>query len=501
MVQAVAILNGKIIKTGTTQQLLESIDATDKKDMNGVYIYPGLIDSHSHFFGLGTFNYSVSLFDVKSTEQLVQECKNFYQLNPKKYLIGRGWDQNKFSNKQYPDNKKLSTAFANIPVLLTRIDGHAALANTKALELAGITPYTKIDGGQALTKNGKLTGVLIDNAVALVEKIIPEFTLQEKISALKNAENICFKNGLTSVCDAGLEPNIISLIDSLQKANALQIRIYAMINANDKNIEEWINKTPYKTEKLNATSFKIYCDGALGSRGAMLKKPYSDAHNYYGLFVTKPSKIKEYIQKIAHSKYQLNTHCIGDSANSLVLTLYAQHLSANNDRRWRIEHAQMVDEMDYSLFGKYKIIPSVQPTHATSDMYWIQDRLGKNRVKYTYAYKKLLKQNGWLPLGTDFPVEYVNPMYTFYAAISRQDASGFPANGFEKNNALTREETLRGMSIWAAKACFEEHEKGSIECGKYADFTVYPIDLIKAKLLDIRNVKPIGLYLNGKKLY
>jgi len=350
-----------------------------------------------------------------------------------------------------------------------------------------------------LSKNGKLTGVLIDNAVEYVERIMPTFSTHEKIEALKEAQKICFENGLSSVCDAGLEPETILLIDSLQKAGTLDIRIYAMIAANDKNVSEWVNKSAIKTDKLNAGSFKMYCDGALGSRGAMLKKPYSDAHNHFGLFVTNAAKAEEYINKIIKSKYQLNTHCIGDSANKLILDLYAKYLTTGNDRRWRIEHAQVLDVSDFEKFAKYHIIPSVQPTHATSDMYWATERLGKERIKYAYAYKKLLDQNHWMPLGTDFPVEYVNPIYTFYAAVSRKDAKGFPDKGFESENALSRDEALKGMTIWAAKAAFEEHEKGSIEPGKFADFTILSLDLMHAPLIEIRNTKALAVYVAGKK--
>ena len=499
IVEAVLIKDGKIMAIGTTKQLQDAYEISESTDLKGAFVYPGFIDAHSHFYGLGTFNYAVSLFDISSTEDLVKKCKEFYKQNPKPYLIGRSWDQNKFSNKQYPDNEALSAAFPDIPVLLKRVDGHAALANKKALELANLNIQSKIDGGELLNKDRKLTGILIDNAVEYVERIMPSFTLNEKIQALKEAQKICFENGLSSVCDAGLEPATIMLIDSLQNAGILDIRIYAMIAANDKNVSEWVNKSPIKTDKLNAGSFKMYCDGALGSRGAMLKKPYSDAHNHFGLFVTNAAKAEEYISKIIKSKYQLNTHCIGDSANKLILDLYAKYLQPNNDRRWRIEHAQVLDAPDFEKFAKYKIIPSVQPTHATSDMYWAQDRLGKERIKYAYAYKKLLDQNHWMPLGTDFPVEYVNPMYTFYAAVSRQDAKGFPDKGFESENALTREEALKGMTIWAAKAAFEEHEKGSIEPGKFADFTILSLDLMHAPLLEIRNTKALSVYVAGKK--
>ncbi|MFZ4800253.1 MAG: amidohydrolase, partial [Bacteroidia bacterium] len=326
-------------------------------------------------------------------------------------------------------------------------------------------------------------------------------TLNDKINALKIAEQHCFDYGLTSVCDAGLDLNIIHLIDSLQQSGTLKMRIYAMINLTDENLKEALEIGVYKTEKLNVSSFKMYADGALGSRGACLIKPYTDEVHHHGFLLTDIGKMKRYIYQIAASKFQINTHCIGDSTNRYILELYSKALPKNNDRRWRIEHAQVVNPADIELFKTYKIIPSVQPTHATSDMNWAIDRLGKDRIKHAYAYQTLLQQNNWLPLGTDFPVEHVSPFYTFYAAIARQDANGKPIDGFNIENALTRQQALKGMTIWAAKAAFEENEKGSIEANKFADFIVSDIDLLTERdLIKIRNAKPKKVFINGIKI-
>jgi predicted amidohydrolase YtcJ len=339
----------------------------------------------------------------------------------------------------------------------------------------------------------------VDNAVDLVQEKLPTPNGASIARSLLMAQEICIDLGLTSVCDAGLDTEVIEVIDSLQKRKQLFIRVYAMISANDKQVDEWLNRAPIKTDVLNVSSFKMYADGALGSRGACLLKPYQDQHEHHGLLLTPLAKMEDYVKRISNSPYQLNTHCIGDSANRYVMHLYGKYLGENNNRRWRIEHAQVVNQNDFHLFGKYNIVPSVQPTHATSDMYWAEDRIGKERIKGAYALKTLLNQNGWLPLGTDFPVEPPQPFYTYYAAVQRKDANQFPEGGFQMQDALTKEQTLKGMTIWAAKAAFEEHIKGSLQKGKLADFIVMDLDLLHANMLTIRDAKPHAVYVGGNK--
>lgn len=499
--EAFAIKDGKFIAVGTTIFIEKNYESTVKIDLKQQFVYPGLIDAHSHFYGLGRFMQMVDLTGAKSWDECLERCKNFYDTNKPSVLLGRGWDQNLWAKEDFPTNEKLNELFKNIPVLLKRVDGHAAIVNDFTLKLANINNTTLVNGGKVILQKNKLTGVLIDNAVDLVENVLPEISIADKIKALKIAEKHCFEYGLTSVCDAGLELPIIHLIDSLQQQNLLNMRIYAMVSLNNQNLKEALKIGVYKTEKLNVSSFKMYADGALGSRGACLLAPYADDIHNKGFLLTDINKMKAYILQIATSKFQLNTHCIGDSSNRLILNLYSKVLAKNNDRRWRIEHAQVVNPQDFKLFGDYKIIPSVQPTHATSDMVWAKDRLGKNRIEHAYAYQELLKQNSWLPLGTDFPVEHVSPFYTFYAAIARKDSEGNPTPGFNIENSLTREQALKGISIWAAKAAFEENEKGSIEAKKMADFIVTNIDLLNEKdLLKIRKLKPNEVYLNGKRV-
>jgi predicted amidohydrolase YtcJ len=287
----------------------------------------------------------------------------------------------------------------------------------------------------------------------------------------------------------------------LQRDGILQMKLNVMLSDDSANYAYYLKNGPYKTDRLNVNGFKLYADGALGSRGACLLQPYSDKPGWRGFTLKDRAYFEKIIPLIYNSKFQANTHAIGDSGNRMILQVYANVLKGKNDRRWRIEHAQVVNENDFNLFGSYNIIPSVQPTHATSDMYWADKRLGNERIKGAYAYKKLLQQNGWMPLGTDFPVEDISPFKTFFAAVARQDGKGFPAGGFQIENALTREETLRGMTIWAAKAAFEENEKGSLQIGKAADFIVLDKDLITCDIKDILKTVVNETFINGERVY
>ena len=315
------------------------------------------------------------------------------------------------------------------------------------------------------------------------------------------AQKNCFAVGLTSVHDAGLGKNVIDVIDSLNRSDEMMMRTYAMLAPTKENFKEFVDKGIYKTDRLNVRSVKLYADGALGSRGAKLLQDYSDDPGNSGLLLQSPDSIME-ILKTAHKQgFQVNTHAIGDSANRMMLTLYGEVLKGENHKRWRIEHAQVIAPGDFDLFGKYSIIPSSQPTHATSDMYWAGERLGPERIKGAYAYKQLLGQVGWIPLGTDFPIENINPLYTFYAAVTRKDLKGWPEGGFQTENALSREEALKGMTIWAAKAAFEENEKGSLEVGKLADFVVLDKDIMEIPGKGLPTVKVLKTFIDGQEVF
>ena len=502
MAEAMAIKDGKIVATGKNDEILKKYTAIESIDAGGKALYPGFIDAHAHFIGYGRSLFQVDLYGTSTWEEAVERVKAFAAKNPDiPWIQGRGWDQNKWPGKTYPTNALLNTLFPNTPVVLQRIDGHASIANQKAMDLAGIKAGQTIVGGSIELKDGKLTGVLIDNADDKVYQQIPAPTKETYLQWLSAAEKNCFEQGLTTITDCGVGYEDVERIDTLQQEGKLSMRIFAMLSDNDANLEKYLKRGPYKTDKLFVNGFKVYADGALGSRGACLIQPYQDKAGWSGFLLRNNSHYDSLAQVLAGTKFQMCTHAIGDSANREILHVYNKYLKGKNDRRWRIEHAQIINVNDFNLFGSASIVPSVQPTHATSDMYWAAERLGTERLKGGYAYKQLLQQNGWIPLGTDFPVEDISPFKTFLASAVRKDAKGFPANGFQMENALSREETIRGMTIWAAKASFLEKEVGSLEVGKKADFILLDKDLMKVPDNEILQTKVLATYLGGKKVH
>ncbi|AEM69561.1 Amidohydrolase 3 [Allomuricauda ruestringensis DSM 13258] len=495
-VSSIAIKDGKFVAVGDTEEISKKYTAQKQLDAEGKTIVPGLIDAHCHFYGLGQNQQVVDLVGTQSFDEVVDRVVAFQEERPSNFILGRGWDQNDWEVKEFPTKDKLDELFPDTPIALERIDGHAYLVNQKALDLAGITADTETEGGEIVKEEGELTGVLVDNPMGLINKVMPPVSLEQKIQALKDAEKISLDYGLTTVNDAGLSRDIIELIDSLQQAGELSIRVYAMVSNYPENLDYFLEKGIIKTAGLNVRSVKVYGDGALGSRGAALRAPYSDKPGHFGAMVTPVDQIEALAQRIAETDYQMNTHAIGDSANIVVLRAYEKALEGKTDRRWKVEHAQVISQSDFDYF-KNGIIPSVQPTHATSDMYWAADRLGAERVKGAYAFKDLLDKAGLVALGTDFPVEQVNPFLTFYAAVARQDVEQYPEGGFQIENALSREETLKGMTIWAAYSNFEEEEKGSIEPGKFADFVILSDDIMTITSEEIPNVTAEQVFLGG----
>lgn len=499
--EAMAIKDGRILATGKTTDLEKAYDAAEKLDAGGQFIYPGFIDAHAHFVGYGLSLQTVDLSGTNSWEECIERVRTFAANNTEGWITGRGWDQNDWGLKEFPDNQTLDTLFPDRPVLLTRIDGHAAIANQKALELAGIKAGDTLTGGEIMEMEGSLTGLLIDNAVDLVSSKIPAASQDQLKKALQQAEQNCFAMGLTTIDDCGLNHTTVEQIKSLQASGDLKMRLYVMLSDEKANYDYAKKNGPFKSDRLNIRSFKVYGDGALGSRGACLLSPYHDKPGHFGFLLSQPAHFDSVASWLSEQRWQMCTHAIGDSGNRTILNTYARYLKGKNDLRWRIEHAQVVNQEDFTLFGQYSIIPSVQPTHATSDMYWAGDRLGDERVKGAYAYQQLLLQNGWLPLGTDFPVEDISTFKTFYAAVVRKDAKGWPANGFQMENALTREQALRGMTIWAARSNFEEQEKGSLEKGKLADFVILDEDLLKVAPEKLLGVKVMKTFLGGEQVF
>ena len=501
MAEAMAVQDGKIIGVGTTKNIRKQFTANEEVDVKGKAVYPGFIDAHAHFFGYGQSLQSADLKETKSWDEVLTRITEFAKTHPDGWLIGRGWDQNDWADKQFPNKEKLDQLFPGRPVLLERIDGHAAIVNQKALDEAGVSKSFALTGGDIVEKNGKLTGLLIDNAVGLVQNKIPMPNAKQTEKIFLDAQKNCFAAGLTTIDDCGLDFETVDFIEKMQAKKTLKMRLYVMLSDTEKNFDYLFKRGAIKTDRLNVRAFKVYADGALGSRGACLLHPYNDMPKKSGFLLSEVKHFEQVAKKINERNFQMCTHAIGDSANRTVLKIYNAVLGGKNDKRWRIEHAQVVAPEDFNLFESASIIPSVQPTHATSDMYWAADRLGSERVKGAYAYKQLMDQNGWIPLGTDFPVEQINPMFTFFAATARKDAKDFPKGGYQMENALTNEQALRGMTIWAAKANFEEKEKGSIEIGKFADFIVLENDIMQATAVQILKNKVIKTYVNGEKVY
>jgi predicted amidohydrolase YtcJ len=518
-VESFAVKDGRILATGKNDSILGAFEAPEMLDAKGKAIFPGFIDAHCHFYGYGRGLQEVDLVGTKSFDEIIQRLLEFRKAHPEKFktgkewIRGRGWDQNDWTEKEFPVRTKLDSLFPDTPVMLTRVDGHAELVNQVVLKLAGIAADTKTSGGMILTRPGKdgrieTTGVLVDNAMELAHHVVPPPSDAEMKTALLEAQNNCFEVGLTSVDDAGLEKKIVELMNTMQQSHELKMRIYAMLTDNPENLDYYLAKGPSKTERLNIRSFKFYADGALGSRGACLLKSYKDKPLQTGFLLNKPAYYSKMADIMRRKGFQMNTHCIGDSAVRLIEHEYAKQLSLQKaegksvDLRWRIEHFQVTTPQDMNdTFTMKHIIPSVQPTHATSDMYWAKERLGPERIHFAYAYQDLLKASGRLALGTDFPVEDISPFKTFYAAVARMDAKGFPAGGFQPENALKREETLRGMTIWAAFANFEEKEKGSLEPGKYADFILLQDDLMTCDLDKVLRNSVLATFVNGEKVF
>ena len=492
--QAFAIQDGKFVAIGSDRKVLNHYNATKTLDAQGQSIYPGFIDGHCHFVGYGETKVRYAdLNGCKSFDEVLERLEKHNENNNSDWLLGRGWDQNLWEVKEFPDNYELNKRFPNKKVLITRVDGHAVLVSDNVLKLIGLDKDSHVEGGEVLiNKQGKPTGILLDNAADMAKAIVPILNNAQRINALKIAQRDCFKFGLTGVTDAGLDIKSIALIDSLQNVGVLKMKVNAMINPDDETMDYFMKFGVIEKERLTVRSVKIYADGALGSRGAKLIEPYSDAPETTGLIVENEDFYDHVCEKAYNAGYQVCCHAIGDGGVRMILNEYAKFLKGENDLRWRIEHSQVVDPQDLALYKEYSIIPSVQATHCTSDMPWAEDRLGSERIANAYAYKTLLAQNGWLINGTDFPIEKISPLLTFYASVARKDLI---------ENRLTREEALKSMTVWAAKGYFAEDRKGSIEVGKEADFVILSDDIMTIEDEKIPEVKVVNTFINGEMVF
>jgi predicted amidohydrolase YtcJ len=481
--QAMAVLNGRIVAIGTNQKVAPYMGpSTVIWDIPGRAVLPGLIDSHGHMLGLGQKVVTLDLVGTKSYQEIVENCLRRAAGLPKgEWLIGRGWDQNDWSNHAMPTHAALSAAIPDRPVALERIDGHALLVNRVALQRAGITRATPDPPGGIIEHDarGEPTGVLVDNAANLVESKIPEPGPAERERRLTAAMRACARAGLTMVHDAGISRATLRAYKSLLAKNQFPIRIYAMASADDSLAEDLLQHGRQVGERLTVRAIKAVCDGALGSRGALLSEPYSDRPGHRGVERITVDRLARLSARAREAGIQMRVHAIGDLANRRTLDAYERAFdrSGHPELRWAIEHCQVVRPEDVRRFARLGIVASMQPTHATSDGPWAEERLGRTRVAWSYTWRTFLRAGVRLAAGSDFPVESERPMLGLYAAITRRDRDGkLPAGGWRPEERLSRTDALRAFTIAGAQLAFQERDLGSLEVNKLADFVIVDPD-------------------------
>ena len=508
---AIAVSGGRIAWVGTDADARRLYPgAASVLDLHGATVLPGITDSHTHLMELGKSLLQLNLKDVPSDKEAVERVKQrVAAAKPGEWILGWGWDEGKWA-AHYPDNRALSAVSPNNPVYLVGLHTFAAWANKRALALAGIDKNTADpENGKILRdpQTGEPTGILLNHAQKLVESHIPPMTLPQVEQAIELAARECARNGLTSVHEAKVTPIMVDAFRDLVRKNRMPLRVYAMLDGADQQmVATWLQRGPEidPQHRLTIRAFKLFADGALGSRGAALLEPYSDAPQTRGLMTTPEPAVYDLTRRALRRGFQVCTHAIGDRANRAVLDAYEQamrEVPTARDPRLRIEHAQVLAPQDIPRFAKLGIIASMQPTHCTSDKAWAEARLGPQRVKGAYAWQSVLKTGAHLPLSSDFPGETLNPFYGIYAAITRQDPQGNPPGGWYPEQRLTLAEALRGYTLEGAFAEFDEKDKGSIEAGKLADFTVIDLDPAKVPPKDILNTRVLKTIVGGQVVY
>lgn len=484
-------------------------------DLRGATVVPGFTDAHAHLLGLGTTLQRVNLAGSTSYEDVVARVRDWAKNVPSgQWILGRGWDQNRWPRKEFPTHDALTRAFPNNPVALTRVDGHALLANARAMQLAGVTESTPDPAGGRIirTSTRAPAGVFVDNAQSLITRAIPAATRADKRKAILAAIAEANRWGLTGVHDAGEDAETVSVFEELARGGNYNLRNYVMLSDPGEPGSPAAQRNPYIQRgpqsalydgHLWIRAIKLYADGALGSRGAALLAPYSDEPSNSGLLVSRPEHIRAWADLALRRGWQVNVHAIGDRGNRIVLDAFDSALRKlpKADHRFRIEHAQVLSPTDIPRFARLGVIPSMQATHQTSDMRWAQDRVGPQRIRGAYAWRSLLNTGVIVPNGTDFPVEEVNPLLTFHAAVTRQDPTNWPAGGWFPEQKMTREEALQSMTIWAAYAGFQESLLGSLTPGKYADFVILDRDIMKVPDTQILGTRVTSTWIGGKRVY
>jgi predicted amidohydrolase YtcJ len=502
---AVYVENGLIRDVGSSASLRVAHPAARIVDVSGATILPGLTDAHGHLYGLGLSLDVVNLVDTQSFDEVLARVKErAARASAGEWIIGRGWDQNDWATKEFPTHEALDAAVPDHPVFLRRIDGHAAIANSAAMRMAGVTSATQDPAGGRMIRdaNGNPTGVFVDAAMELVEHSVPQPSPeQRKARVLAAAQNIA-ANGLTEMHDAGIDAATLSAVQQLIDEKRFPIRVYAMLGDDDALLAQWFKSGPRPDYggHLAVRAVKLYADGALGSRGAALLAPYSDDPNNTGLMLATPAHLEDVARRARAAKFQVNTHAIGDRGVRNVIDAYTNAGVTPADR-FRVEHLQVISDPDIPRLAEHGIIASMQPTHATSDMYWAEQRLGPDRIRGAYAWRTLLNAHARLALGSDFPVESVNPFFGIHAAVTRQDHKGWPAGGWRPSEKLTLAEAIRGFTSDAAYAAFEEKSRGTIEVGKLADLTIIDGDLYALAPSELFKTKVKMTVVGGEVVY
>ncbi len=509
--KAIAIRGGKIVAVGWNEEIKTRFNAKTIIDLKGKAVFPGFTDAHAHLEGLGSSLVNLNLEGTTSIAEIQKRvAERAATLPAGAWLRGRSWDQNDWEVKEFPTHQMLDDVAGSRPVFLRRIDGHAGWANQKALDIATISKSTKDPAGGKILRDaaGNPTGVLIDNAMDLVGAVMPSPTAEERTVYIEKAVQECLRFGLTEIHDMGVDAELIGIYKKLIEEKRFPFRVYAAIDGINKTWREYQNREPEigkYDNRLTVRALKLYADGALGSRGAALLEPYSDDKKNKGLLLTSLDTLKKAARDALDKGYQVCTHAIGDRANREVLNIYESVLKSNEVKakaaRFRVEHAQVVDVADIPRFGKLHVLASMQPTHCTSDMYWAEERVGGERIKGAYAWRSMIDSGAVLPCGSDFPVESPNPLLGFYAAITRQDSKGFPDGGWYHDQRMTRPEALKGFTLWAAYAAFEENLRGSIEPGKLADLVVLSNDIMQCEPKEILDTKVLYTIVGGEVAY
>ncbi len=509
-VHAIAISDGRFVYAGSREGAERYRGPnTRAMDFPGQYVYPGLADAHAHLSGLGAALERVRLDETRTFEEVIARVvERAASLPAGEWILGRGWDQTRWPVKDFPTHDALTRAVPNHPVVITRVDGHALLANARAMELAGITAATRDPDGGRIVRDaaGRPTGVFVDNAENLVNRVVPRATPAQTRRRLQAAVAEVHKWGLTSVHDAGESRATIDLIESMAAQGDFDLRTYIMISADTADERHYFSRGPVTGAHGNRVwirSVKVYADGALGSRGAALLAPYSDDPDNTGLLVTPPERIQSLVHSALAAGFQVATHAIGDRGNRIALDAYGagfRRMPVRN-HRFRVEHAQVIALTDILRFARLGVIPSMQASHQRSDMRWAEERVGPQRIRGAYAWRKLLRTGVVIPNGSDAPVESVNPLISFYAAVTRQDESGYPPGGWYPAERMTRAEALKAMTIWPAFAGFQESLIGSIKTGKLADFTVLDRDIMTIPTSQILSANVVGTFVGGRQVY